>query len=105
MIVSEKEFEQMKIEVDGCVFTPVVNLIEEFKDEVVKDPDGKYTTQKKPVFKYEILKTAEEVYKEYLDCKDAPVIEDKPINEEVETLKAKIKVMEQDMADILLSII
>ena len=58
MIVTEQEYNDMFKEIDGIMFSPIVKLIEE---EIEIDGD------KVKVFKYEILKTTDEVYQEYLN--------------------------------------
>lgn len=58
MIVTKQEYESMYKEVNGIIFTPKANLIEE-ETEV----DG----VKEKVFKYEIIKTVDEVYQDYLN--------------------------------------
>lgn len=63
MIVTEQEYKAMFKEIDGMTFIPNRNLIIE-QNEV----DG----EKVKVFKYEILKTADEAYQEYLDNKNNP---------------------------------
>lgn len=58
MIVTEQEYQEMYKEFNGNIFTPKANLIVE---EV--EVDG----EKEKIFKYEILKTADEVYQDYLN--------------------------------------
>jgi hypothetical protein len=77
MIVTQLEYEAMFKEIDGHTFTPTYNLIEEEKE-----------------FKYEILKTADEVYKDYLNSSAQD-----PSEEEI--LKAKLI---KDNADIQLQL-
>ncbi|OOM71094.1 hypothetical protein CLPUN_50860 [Clostridium puniceum] len=77
-MVTQKEYERMFKEIDGMIFTPKVNYVEE-ENEV----DG----IKEKEFKYEILKTADEVYEEYLNPQ-------KPQQTEIETLKQRLADME-----------
>lgn len=82
-IVSEKEYESMWKVFDGMTFTPFTELIEE--TEEIEDEFGNKKEQK--IFKYEILKTADEVYQEYLENKDKPVEPQLTVEEEIKALK------------------
>lgn len=100
MIISEIEYKKLWKEFDGMTFTPVCELIEEI--ETVEIEGEKV---ERNVFKYKVLKTADEVYAEYLKAKDEPLPEETSLEEQLTMLKEKVRLMEQDMADILLSII
>ncbi|NFG42077.1 hypothetical protein FC789_12945 [Clostridium botulinum] len=63
MIFTEKEYKEMWKEFDGMTFTPLANLIEE-ENEV----DG----VEEKIFKYEIIKSADAVYQEWLENKNNP---------------------------------
>ncbi|MBY6778605.1 hypothetical protein HYH39_06575 [Clostridium botulinum] len=63
MIVTEKEYQEMWKEFDGLIYTPLVNYI---KEESIINGNNII------VCKYEILKTADEVYQEWLENKDKP---------------------------------
>jgi hypothetical protein len=58
MIITEKEYQEMWKEFNGMTFAPAYKLIVT-KNEV----DG----VKEKVFKYEIIKTTDEVYQDYLN--------------------------------------
>lgn len=77
MIVTEKEYLNMWKEFDGMTFTPSTELIEEIE---------KVDNIEKKIFKYKILKTADEVYQEYLNEKENPIIE-LTIEEKLEKLE------------------
>lgn len=78
MIVSEKDYQNMFKEFNGMTFTPSYNLIEE---EI--EVDG----VKEKVFKYDILKTTDELYQEYLEKLNNPP---KPQPTEQQILNAKL---------------
>lgn len=113
-IVSEKEYESMWKEFDGMTFTPFTELIEEIEE--IEDEFGNKREQK--IFKYKIIKTADEVYQEYLQEKDKPIVEEPSIEEKVQLLEddnanllfdladkdARIKQLENDFADLLLNL-
>lgn len=82
-IVSEKEYESMWKEFDGMTFTPFTELIEE--TEEIEDEFGNKKEQK--IFKYKILKTADEVYQEYLKNKEKPVEPQLSVEEQIKALK------------------
>ena len=111
MIVSEKEFKEMYKEIDGVSFSPIADLIVEKVETDEKDKSQR-------VFKYKILKTADEVYQEYLENKDKPVVEEPSTQEKINSLEddnasllldladkdARIKQLENDFADLLLNL-
>lgn len=111
MLVSEKEFKEMYKEIDGVSFSPIADLIVE---KVKTDENDK----SQRVFKYKIIKTADEVYQEYLQEKDKPIVEEPSIEEKVQLLEddnanllfdladkdARIKQLENDFADLLLNL-
>lgn len=97
MIVSEKEFKEMYKEIDGVSFSPIADLIVE-KVKI----DEKDKSQR--VFKYKILKTADEVYQEYLKNKEKPVEPQLSVEEEIKALKeenANLQSCILELADIL----
>lgn len=114
LIVSEEEYKEMYKEFNGMTFTPLTELIEELKD--VENENGEKEQVK--VFKYKIIKTADEVYQEYLENKDKPVVEEPSTEEKVQLLEddnanllfdladkdARIKQLENDFADLLLNL-
>ena len=63
MIVEEKEYKEMWKQFDGMTFTPLAELI----TEKVTEEDDSGIKSTKVIFKYDILKTADEVYQEYLN--------------------------------------
>ncbi|MBZ9693206.1 hypothetical protein [Clostridium sp. M14] len=90
MIATEKEYQEMWKEFNGKTFTPLTNLIIE-ETEV----DG----VKEKVFKYEIIKSANEVYQEYLDKKNNPPKKE-PTKEEIllkEIANLKVDNMKKDV--------
>lgn len=99
-IVSEKEYQSMFKVFEGMTFTPFAELIEGSTIEVINGVEVET-----PVFTYKILKTADQVYNEYLEEKKKPAVVIEPVEDQVETLKAKIQTLEQDMADLLLIMI
>ncbi|MGN2369373.1 hypothetical protein ACTFJW_04845 [Clostridium cagae] len=89
MIVAEKEYKKMYKEFDGITFTPTYNLtVEETEVNGIQEK----------VFKYEILKTAEEVYQYYLNNKNN-LPKPQPTKEEI--MRAKLL---KDNADIQLKL-
>ena len=63
MIVSKKELENLYFKAEGIVFAPKTKLIQ-------NQENGKIN------YSYEILKTAEEVYQEWLENKNKSVIKE-----------------------------
>lgn len=90
MLITEKEYKEMIKEFGGFTFTPITNVVEE---EI--EVDGK----KSKVFKYEVLKTADEVYQEWLNNKSNPLAP-QPSKEELltkEVANIKIDNMKKDV--------
>ena len=83
MIVNEQQYNAMFKEFDGMTFTPIAELIEELEE--FKNKNGEKEQIK--VFKYKILKTADEVYQEYLENKDKPVEPQLSVEEQIKALK------------------
>lgn len=69
MTVTEIEYRSMAKVFEGHTFIPKANLIEE---------ETEVNGEKQKIFKYEILKTANEVYQEYLNPPASP-----PTKEEI----------------------
>lgn len=100
MIVNEQQYNAMFKEFDGMTFTPFTELIEE--TEEIENENGENEQVK--VFKYKILKTADEVYQEYLENKDKPVEPQLSVEEEIKALKeenANLQSCILELADIL----
>ena len=100
MIVNEQQYNAMFKEFDGMTFTPTVELIEELEE--FKNKNGEKEQVK--VFKYKILKTADEVYQEYLENKDKPVEPQLSVEEQIKALKeenANLQSCILELADIL----
>lgn len=100
MIVNEQQYNAMFKEFDGMTFTPIAELIEELEE--FKNKNGEKEQVK--VFKYKILKTADEVYQEYLENKDKPVEPQLSVEEQIKVLKeenANLQSCILELADIL----
>lgn len=100
MIVNEQQYNAMVKEFDGMTFTPIAELIEELEE--FKNKNGEKKQVK--VFKYKILKTADEVYQEYLENKDKSVEPQLTVEEQIKALKeenANLQSCILELADII----
>lgn len=100
LIVSEEEYKEMYKEFNGMTFTPLTELIEELKD--VENENGEKEQVK--VFKYKIIKTADEVYQEYLENKDKSVEPQLSVEEQIKVLKEENSILQScilELADMI----
>lgn len=77
-MVTEKEYQQMFKEFNGMTFTPRANLFEE---------EVEINEVKEKVFKYEIIRTADEVYQEYLNPPTPQPTTEESLSKEVASIK------------------